>query len=286
MTSGDTAGILAEVAAARKRGPPAVLATVIQSPPDAKALVGAKLLVRHDGSTLGSLGGGPLEAAVIDDAREALRAHGVQTRYYASNGARLTRAAAEAGAFHVMLEVHEPPATLLIAGGGHIGNALATIGELCGFSVAVVDDRPEYASAERFPGADRVLCGRFEEVLRDFPVDPNTYVVVVTRGHKSDEVALRQVVSSPAAYVGMIGSRRRVGAVLKHLVEDGADPDAVSRVHTPIGLDIGAETPEEIAVSIMAELIQVRRGGTGDPMRGGSRAGGGTQARRLRPPPD
>jgi xanthine dehydrogenase accessory factor len=189
--------------------------------------------------------------------------------FYSPEGAHLGRREAESasGGYQVMLEVHEPPATLLVIGGGHIGKALATIGDLCGFSVVVVDDRPDYANQERFPEADRVICGDFAEVLRDFPIDHNTYIVTVTRGHKHDEISLHQVAESPAAYVGMIGSKRRVGAVLQHLIDDGLDAEAVRRVHTPIGLDIGAETPEEIAVAIMAEVIQVRRGGSGRPMR-------------------
>ena len=164
--------------------------------------------------------------------------------------------------YQVMLEVHERPATLLIIGAGHVGKALATIGDMCGFSVEVIDDRPEFANAERFPEADRITCGRFEEVLDGYPIDANTYVVCVTRGHKHDETSLRLVAPTDAAYVGMIGSKRRVGAVLQHLVEDGVDPRAVERVYTPIGLDIGAETAEEIAVSIMAEIIRARRGGS------------------------
>src|SRR3990170_4161677 len=176
-------------------------------------------------------------------------------------------AAAAGGGYQVMFELHEPPATLVIVGGGHIGKALATIGDLCGFSVVVVDDRPDYANQERFPEAGRVVCGDFAEVLRGLPIDSNTYVVTVTRGHKHDEESLRQVAESPAAYVGMIGSKRRGAAVLQHLIDDGLDPEAVRRVHTPIGLDIGAETPEEIAVAIMAEVVQVRRGGSGRPMR-------------------
>jgi xanthine dehydrogenase accessory factor len=166
-----------------------------------------------------------------------------------------------------MLEVHERPATLLVIGGGHVGKALSVIGDMCGFSVEIVDDRPEYANAERFPEADRITQGRFDEVLADYPIDENTYVVCVTRGHKHDEISLKAVVDSRAAYVGMIGSKRRVAAVLQHLIEEGADAEAIGRVHTPIGLDIGAETPEEIAVSIMGEVIMTRRGGTAAPMR-------------------
>jgi xanthine dehydrogenase accessory factor len=138
---------------------------------------------------------------------------------------------------------------------------------MCGFRITVVDDRSEYASEERFPEAEEILHGRFEEILRDYAIDADCYIVCVTRGHKHDEVSLREVVGRGAAYVGMIGSQRRVAAVLQHLREDGVPEADLEPVHTPIGLDIGAQTPEEIAVSIMAEIIQARRGGSGGPMR-------------------
>jgi xanthine dehydrogenase accessory factor len=255
------------VAAALEGGPPVLVATVIAAPPDAPAALGAKILVRPDGTSAGALGDETLEAAVLAEAPEAFRRHQVETIYVDSSGERSTRLEAEEEHYHVMVEVHERPATLLIVGAGHVGKALATIGDMCGFSVEIVDDRPEFANAERFPEADRITCGRFDEVLEGYPIDSNTYVVCVTRGHKHDETSLRLVAPTDAAYVGMIGSKRRVGAVLKHLVEDGIDRGAVERVHTPIGLDIGAETPEEIAVSIMAEIIQARRGGSALPMR-------------------
>ncbi|MDP2950567.1 MAG: XdhC family protein [Chloroflexota bacterium] len=240
-------------------------------PPEADqppAEVGAKMLVRADGSTLGSLGGGPLEAAVVADCLAALPRHLTETVCYSSDGRRVGGEEGEGRAsLDVLIEAIEPAAVLLIVGGGHIGKALAQMGALLGFSVVVVDDRREYANRERFPEADRVICGDFEESLRDFPIDSNTYVVIVTRGHRYDEVSLRQVVAGPAAYVGMIGSRRRVGAVMQHLLGEGVPAEAVEHVHSPIGLDIGAETPEEIAVSIMAEIVQARRRGSGRPMR-------------------
>ena len=268
MGRSEEAQIFEEVLAAQASGPPVILATVIQAPPDAATVIGAKLLLRRDGSTLGSLGGGPLEEAALADARDASRRSSVDSLLYAADGSRISRREAEdADAYQVMLERHEPPATLVIAGGGHIGKALAAIADLCGLTVVVVDDRPDYANQERFPEANRVICGDFAEALRGQPIDANTYVVTVTRGHKHDEESLRQVVGSPAAYVGMIGSKRRAAAVLQHLIDDGLDPEVVGRVHTPIGLDIGAETPEEIAVAIMAEVVQVRRGGSGRPMR-------------------
>ena len=253
------------VLAARKGGPPVLVATVIAAP--GETYVGAKMLVRKDGSAAGTLGAVAIDEAVKREAPDVFRRHGVEVLYLDAQGERTHRREADAGSYQVMMEVHERPETLVIIGGGHVGKALATIGHLCGFSVEVVDDRPEYANAERFPEADRVTCGRFEEVLADYPIDDNTYVVCVTRGHRHDETSLRLVAESAAAYIGMIGSRRRVGAVLQHLVEEGVSREAVERVHTPIGIDIGAETPEEIAVSVMAEIIMRRRGGSGGPLR-------------------
>ncbi len=225
---------------------------------------GAKLLVRAEGEGIGSFGGGPFEEAVRVAARDALFNHTGETIWLRPDGSRARRGAP--GVYQVFIEVVEPPATLLVVGGGHIGLSLATIGEHAGFSVAVLDDRPDYANPERFPMADRVICGDFVEELRRFPVDAGTYIVVVTRGHKQDEISLREVVGRGARYVGMIGSRRRVGAVLQHLLESGVPAEALERVHTPIGLDIGAETPAEIAVSIIAEIVKERRGGSGRPM--------------------
>ena len=268
------AQIAEEVVRAAQGGPAVAVATVIRAPEGAQPAVGDKLLVRPDGSRLGSLGA--LEEAVAADCHAAMtripREH-VQSLFYRGDGRRLhlrpgrirLRRRLEAGAdeYEVMIEVTERPATLLIVGGGHVGNAIATIAGHAGFSVVVLDDREAFANPERFPMADRVICGDFVEELRRFPIDANTYVVLVSRGHKQDELSLREVVNSEAAYVGMIGSLRRVGTVLTHLAREGYGRDALERVHTPIGLDIGAETPEEIAVSIVAEMIAVRRGGSG-----------------------
>lgn len=262
------AQITTEVMRALEGGPPVLVATVIATPVDAHVRIGAKMLLRADGTTLGTLDSGALDSALRAEAADIFRRRGVETLHLSATGSRLTRhEAAEQPAYQVMVEYHERPATLLIVGGGHIGRALVVVGHLCGFAVEVVDDRPEYANAERFPEADRITCGHFDEVLKDYQIDASTYVVCVTRGHRHDEISLRAVVGSSAAYVGMIGSRRRVGAVLQHLVEEGVPREAVARVHTPIGLDIGAETPEEIAVAIMAEIIRERRGGSGRSMK-------------------
>jgi xanthine dehydrogenase accessory factor len=257
------------VVRAAQGGTPVAVATVIRAPEGARPAVGEKLLVRADGSRLGSLRGGALEESVAADSHAALTRlprKRTESLFYRADGTRLRRLEAEPDEFEVMIEVTERPATLLIVGGGHVGQSIATTGAHVGFSVAVLDDREAFANPERFPMADRVICGDFVKELRRFPIDASTYVVLVSRGHKQDELSLREVVTSGAAYVGMIGSRRRVGTVLTHLEREGYPREALSRVHTPIGLDIGAETPEEIAVSVVAEIIAVRRGGSGERM--------------------
>ena len=261
--------IAQEVVRAAQGGPAVAVATVIRAPEGAGPAVGEKLLVRADASRLGSLGGEGLEEAVAADSHAALARlprTQVESLFYAADGNRLHRLEAGPDEFVVMIELTERQATLLIVGAGHIGQSLATIGAHVGFSVAVVDDREAFANAERFPMAERVICGDFVEELRHFPIDEQTYIVLVSRGHKQDELSLREVVDSEATYVGMIGSRRRVGAVLTHLAREGYSREALGRVHTPIGIDIGAETPEEIAVSIIAEIISLRRGGSGGKM--------------------
>ncbi len=270
--------VMAEIAkavlAAMQGGPPVVTATVVRSETPT-VHPGAKMLVRADGTTVGDLGGGALEAAVVQRCLAAIPRHAIETVRFTVEGEVVTDRHAEA-AVDVLVEVVESPARLVIVGGGHIGRSLCTIGAELGLSVTVIDDRPDYANRERFPEADHVICADFETALAELPIDHNTYIVLVTRGHKQDELSLRCVVERPAAYVGMIGSKRRTGAVLQHLADDGFDPEALARVRTPIGLDIGAETPEEIAVSILAEIIMVRRGGSGRPMY--HRAGGARES--------
>jgi xanthine dehydrogenase accessory factor len=248
-------------------GEPVVAITVIATPAGSANSAGAKMLVAANGSLTGSIGGGSLEAAAILLAQQAFADHTTSTVYLLDDGRQCRRGDSEsANAAQILLEVIEAPATLLVVGAGHIGRSLSKVGAEAGFSVTVIDDRPEFASPELFPEADKVICSDFEETLQSYPISSNTYIVMVTRGHKQDELSLRVTVTSPAAYVGMIGSRRRTAAVLQHLLEDGIPKDALDRVHTPIGLDIGAETPGEIAVSIIAEAIMVRRGGNGGSM--------------------
>jgi xanthine dehydrogenase accessory factor len=268
-TSREIAG---ELVRAANGGVPVAVATVVAVPVGASIMPGTKLLLHPDGTHLGGIDGGPIDAVVIEDAAEALTLlqPGMRVFFYRLDGSQVQRQELRESrdVYEVMVEVIAPPARLLIVGGGHIGLALATIGAQVGFSVAVLDDRQAYANPERFPMADEVLFGDIKERLAAIDAGSATYAVLVSRGHKQDETALRALVTRGCAYLGMIGSKRRVSTVLRHLAEEGYPLEALERVYTPIGLDIGAETPEEIAVAIMAEIIAVRRrGGSEESMK-------------------
>ncbi len=265
------ARLVAEVEAALEGGPAVAVATVIDAGEQDGLQLGAKLLVRAAGSTLGALGAPAIDQAAAAAGIEALSARPrieAQTVYVRADGDLVVRRSrARPGDARLMLEVFEAPGRLLIVGGGHIGLALATIGATLGFQVTVVDDREEFANRERFPMASEVIAGEVDEELDALAIDGRTYAVMVSRGHQVDELALRHTIGRGAAYVGMIGSRRRTGTVIQHLLDEGLPREDLEAVRTPIGLDIGAETPEEIALAILAEMVMLQRGGSGAPMR-------------------
>ena len=253
---------------AAREGPAVASCTVMGATDGVDVSLGAKMLVYADGE-LGDIGGGALEQSVIDFARGSIPKHIVQTTTFTPAGDLVEgRRAIEAAdaIVEILVEIVEPAATLLVVGGGHVGLAVGQLGAMLGMEVAIIDDREDYANEDRFPYEANVICGDFGEELEQFPITANTFIVLVSRGHKVDELALRTVVERGAGYVGMIGSKRRTRTVLQHLAEAGLDPDALDKVFTPIGLDIGAETPEEIAVSVLGEIILVRRGGGAQPM--------------------
>ena len=232
------------------------LVTVVSVPPGSDVAVGTKLLTEHGGSVWGSLGTQDLDRAALADAKRVMVERKSKVIAYPVAGGEIE-------AFHELLE---PQPQLLILGAGHIAVPLAKFGREVGFEVVVLDDRDKFANEERFPGADEVIAGDFGETLANFRISPFTYVVIITRAHTYDEESLRVLLGHDAAYIGMIGSRRRVETVLKTLAAEGFDRDRLSKIYSPIGLDIGAETPEEIALAIMAEVVAARRGGTGQPM--------------------
>jgi len=170
------------------------------------------------------------------------------------------------GDLRVYVEVHLPPPVLLVVGGGHVGQQVAAAGALAGFEVWVLDDRPSFASPSRFPAARRVLCGPLVDELTALDPGPRHHVVLVTRGHTQDRACLLALAGAPVAYLGMIGSRTRVQAVRNALLAEGVPEAWLDRLRAPIGLDIGARTPGEIAIAVVAEVIAARRGGSGAPL--------------------
>ncbi len=227
---------------------PVALATVVSGP-----TAGRQAVVWSDRPPLGSLGLAGLEAQVIADAQAVLRGRQHKLLRYRT---------ADEVPVAVFVEVQRRAPELLIVGAGHIAVPLAQIAALCDFVVTVLDDRPSFAHPSRFPTARRVLAAPLRQTVRDLPMDADTFIVLVTRGHSHDVECLLEVLDRPVAYIGMIGSQRRVDAVFELLAsEQGIDPATFDRVYAPIGLDIGARTPAEIAVCIMAEIINVYRGG-------------------------
>jgi xanthine dehydrogenase accessory factor len=226
------------------------LVTVVKASGDYAAALGRHALVWPDQEPLGGLNLGALEARALADAGQALNQRRPQLLSYAD------------GQVELFVEVQRRPPTLVIVGAGHIAQPLAVLGKLINFEVVVIDDRPQYANAERFPQADRVIVAPFRPTLHNWPVDADTYIVLVTRGHSFDVESLLEVLDSPARYIGMIGSKRRIRAVFELLErEQGIPREKFERVYAPIGLDIGAESPAEIAVCIIAEIVKVYRGG-------------------------
>ena len=220
--------------------------------------IGRRMLVEADGCR-GSLGDAELDRRAVALARPML--------VKGKPGAQEVTVAGTT--YTLYFEPFRPPPELLIVGAGHIARPLCRIGTMLGFGVTVLDDRPEFATRERFPEAERVIRADFSDPFRDTPLGPQSHLVLVTRGHRYDYDALRDALRRPVRlpYVGMVGSRRRVRAALEQLAQDGIPPERLHEIHTPIGLDIGAETPAEIAVAIAAEIIRARRGGTGVSLR-------------------
>ena len=348
-----------EIVTALSENTPVVLATVVYRAGSAPRGVGAKMLLRADGSSVGTIGGGPVEAEVLEEARRVMEAgearilrfeltakelaeggsicggnvtifveplagdipdlleiyrtvvkikkrggnsllativsvNGTYSRGEKSkalidqkgpsigsllddqgvieklrpeidpllgeNRAKILTIQTEDDRIDVLVEPIVSDPTVFVFGCGHISTCLAPLVTTVGFKVVVADDRPEFANRERFPEADQIVVDAFEGLLDKLKIDENAYLILVTRGHLYDKVVLEQALKTNAMYIGMIGSRRKIRMLYESLMEKGISKDLLKRVHAPIGLEIGAETPEEIAVSILAELIQVRAG--------------------------
>ena len=252
--------IYQEIVRVKTEGEEAALVTVVSATGSTPREEGAKMLVRPDGSIIGTIGGGSLEAQVIEEAVRVIK----QAKPKRLHMSLTAKEAGEAGMMcggelEVFIEPILNPPALYIFGGGHIALALTKMGKLCGFNITVIDDRAEFAHAERFPEAEVILAEDFTKSFPQVKIDKSSYIVIVTHGHQHDEVVLEWAVGTPARYIGMIGSKTKNETIYSHLLTKGITREQLERVHAPIGLEIGAQTPEEIAISILAELIKVRR---------------------------
>ena len=242
------------------RGESAAMATVIEARGSTPRGTSAKMLIYADGRTVGTVGGGGVEARVIEEAKAAIKEGRSRELDYSLVNEERSDPGICGGSMRIFVEVLTPQSTLLIIGGGHVGQAVAELAAFLGYRIAVVDERPEMVTPERFPWAENRLTGDPAQQVVDFPLNEHTYVVMVTPHHTLDEKILEVLADCPIAYVGLIGSSRRTAHTFERAREAGIPEDLLERIHTPIGLDIGAETPREIAVSIVAEIIAVQRG--------------------------
>jgi xanthine dehydrogenase accessory factor len=249
-----------ELVRRQRAGERCVLATVVAVSGSTPREPGARMLVLDD-RTVGTIGGGPREAEVVERARGMLGTAGVELADLDfEEGLSGGEGPICGGRMRVLVESFAPPARIVICGAGHVGLALHRLLTVLGLSAVVIDPRTEFASEERFPGAD-IRHTPFERAFDGLDLSARDAVVILTPEHSHDETVLRLALASAAGYVGMIGSRRKVGVIRERLREDGYGADQLDRVHAPIGLDIAAETPAEIALAIAAEIVSVVRGG-------------------------
>jgi xanthine dehydrogenase accessory factor len=264
--SNDTRHLLKELIAAQAAGKSVALATVIRAQGSVPRHAGAKLLVYEDGRTSGTVGGGEMEALVVAAAREAMADGTPRLIPYSLVDPNRGDPGVCGGNVEIYVEAYLPPDTLFIIGAGHVGRALAALGKWLGYHVVVHDDRPELATPENVPDADLHVTGSFEAVLAEHPVGKRTYVALVTRNVTVDRKIVPALLATPAPFIGIMGSRRRWEETKRLLIEDGVPAETLERVTSPIGLELNAESPAEIAVSIMAQIIMVQRGGDGRAM--------------------
>ena len=256
-----------EIVRLRAAGRGAALATIIQVRGSIPAYECAKLLVRDDGTQLGTIGGGCVEADVWQAAREVLREE--QPRrltFHLNQDVAQDQGLICGGTLEVFIEPILANPVAMLFGAGHVSLAIARAAALAGFEVVVVDDRASFASRERFPQAT-LHVGDFDQLLPSLAVPPHAYLLIVTRGHNSDLRVLRWALATPARYIGMIGSRRKVLACHRALAAEGVPPSRLAQVHAPLGLALGAITPGEIAIAAVAEMIAVRRRAPLDDLR-------------------
>jgi len=249
-----------ELVRLRGLGQKCALATIVQVRGSIPSYESAKLLVREDGSMAGTIGGGCVEAEVWNAAREVIETEKPKhLTFNLGQDAAYDNGLICGGQLDVFVEPVLPVPHAFIFGAGHISKSLSKVATLAGFATVVIDNRDTFANRDRFPEAAAVHAAEYEEVFPALNINETSYVIIVTRGHRDDMRVLKLAIGTPARYIAMIGSKRKVLNVVRELEKEGLPREAFERVHAPMGLDIGAISPEEIAISVAAEMIAVRR---------------------------
>ncbi len=252
--------IYEQIVQLRQQGRRGAVATIVNVRGSIPSFETAKMLVRDDGSIIGTVGGGCVEAEVWQAAREVMESEKPRTLTFNLNqNPKYDTGLVCGGTLDIFIEPVLPPASLYIFGAGHVALSLYRTAKNAGFDVSIIDDRESYANRERFPDAKEVIAEDYDKAMSRLAPHETSYLVIVTRGHRDDMRVLRWAVQTQARYIGMIGSKRKTITIFRELVKEGLPENLFERVHAPVGLDIGALTPEEIAVAITAELIAVRR---------------------------
>jgi xanthine dehydrogenase accessory factor len=259
--------IYSAILAAQSTGQSAALCTVIKSSGSVPRHSTSKMLVFADGKFVGTVGGGEMENRTIEAARQVARSGQAQILEHSLVDPKQGDAGVCGGTVEIFIEPINPPPSVIIIGAGHVGRATAHLAKWLGFHVIVNDDRAELVGPDWIPEADTYLPGTLDDHLAEINLNPQTYVLLLTRGVQFDVALLPKLLAADVAYIGVIGSKRRWTQALKELHVRGVAEEKLARVHAPIGLELNAETPEEIAVSIMAEIVMIRNGGTGRSMK-------------------
>ena len=253
--------IFEEIVAAKKINQPLVMATVIQSLGSAPRGEGARMLVRSDGTISGTIGGGAVEQKIIEEAMKLFSGGAARLVTYELKDIGMECG----GGMSVFLEPLVPAPQLVIFGAGHIGTCLAQMGKMLEFTVTAVDNRPEFANADRLPWADSILAEDYLAAIDKIVFTELTYIIILTHKHAHDYVILEKCLEKKWCYLGMIGSKVKVATIIKQLEEKGVSEEMIKKIHAPVGIHIGANTPAEIAISILAEIVQIRSAHTAAP---------------------
>jgi xanthine dehydrogenase accessory factor len=249
-----------EIVRLRSLGQKCAVATIVQVNGSIPSFESAKILVREDGSFMGTVGGGCVEAEVWNAAREVIETEKPRHLSFSlGQDAAYDEGLICGGQLNIFVEPVIPQPRAFIFGGGHVSKGISKIATLAGFSTSIIDNREAFANAERFPEAEATYALEYEDVFPKLPVNSSSYIIIVTRGHRDDMRVLRWAVNTPAKYIAMIGSKRKTISVVHELEKEGIPREAFEKVFAPMGLEIGAEMPEEIAISVVAEMIAVRR---------------------------